>query len=89
MNDRVIRDSLQVLRALSNGNLQRKICCSFLNILKNNFIYLFLAMLGLNCWAGFSLVSESGSSSLIVVCGLLITVASPLVEHRPQGVWAQ
>ena len=46
-------------------------------------------MLGLHCWAGFSLVSETGSYSLIVVCGLLITVASPVVEYRLQGGWAQ
>ena len=40
----------------------------------NLFIYLFiLAVLGLCCCVGFSLV---------VVCGLLIAVASPVAEYR-------
>ena len=38
-------------------------------------------MLGLCCCAGFSLVSESGGYSLGVVLGLLISVASPVVEQ--------
>ena len=38
-------------------------------------------MLGLCCCAGFSLVSESGGYSLAVVLGLLISVASPVVEQ--------
>ena len=37
---------------------------------------------------GFSLVATSGSYSLAVVCGLLIVVASPILEHGLQGVWA-
>ena len=48
---------------------------------KNNFIYLFLAVLGLCCCSGFSLVVEGGGYSLVTVCGLLITVASVVVEH--------
>ena len=39
----------------------------------NNFIYLFLTMLGLHCCVGFSLVA---------MCGLLIVVASLDAEHR-------
>ena len=35
----------------------------------NNFIYLFLAMLGLCCCRGFSLVVVSGPYSLAVMCG--------------------
>ena len=34
-----------------------------LGFLKNNFIYLFLAALGLICCAGFSLVAARGGSS--------------------------
>ena len=45
------------------------------------FCNLFLAVLGLHCCAVFSLVSASGGSSLVVVCGLLVTVASLVVEH--------
>ena len=46
-------------------------------------IYLFLAVLGLCCCMDFSLVAESGSNSLVVVCRLLIVMAS-LVKH---GLW--
>ena len=31
-----------------------------------------------------SLVAESASYSLVAVCGLLITAASPVAEHRPE-----
>ena len=41
---------------------------------------MFLAVLGLRCYAGFSLVAESLGSALVLVCGLLIMVAS-LVEE--------
>ena len=49
-------------------------------IFKNNFIYLFLAVLGLCCSVAFSLVVGSRAYSLVVVCRLLIAVAS-LVEY--------
>ena len=46
------------------------------------FVYvLFLAMLGLHCFASFSLVAESGGHSL-VVHRLLTAVASIVAEHR-------
>ena len=48
------------------------------------FIYLcisLLAVLGLHCCAGCSLVVVSRGCSLIVVCGLLIAVASLAAEH--------
>ena len=48
------------------------------------FIYVcisLLAVLGLHCCAGFSLVVVSRGCSLIVVCGLLIAVASLAAEH--------
>ena len=35
------------------------------------FTYLFMAVLGLHCCAGFSLVVESRGYSLVAVCGLL------------------
>ena len=41
-----------------------------------NFIYLFLGVLSLCCFVGYSLV---------VVCGLLIAIASLFAEHRLQG----
>ena len=47
-----------------------------------NCIYLSLALLGLHCCAGFSLVTASDDFSLIVVCGLLIVMASLIVEHK-------
>ena len=48
----------------------------------NKFIYLFMAALGLRCcvWA-FSSCSEWGLL-FVVVCGLLIAVASLVAEHR-------
>ena len=48
----------------------------------NNYIYLFLAVLGLRCCGGFSLVAASASYSLVAVCRLLIVVASLVAEHR-------
>ena len=41
-------------------------------------------MLGLHCCVGFFLAVESRGSSLVVVRGLLIAVASLLAEH---GLW--
>ena len=35
------------------------------------FTYLFLAVLSLHCWAGFSLVAMSGGYSLVAVHSLL------------------
>ena len=46
------------------------------------YVFIFLAALGLRCSEGFSLVVESGSCSPVVVCGLLIAVASLVSEHR-------
>ena len=45
--------------------------------------FFFLAVLGLCCCRGFSLISASGSCSLVVVHGLLIVVASLAAEHSP------
>ena len=42
--------------------------------------YLFLAVLGLRCYTGFSLVVASGSYSPAAVHGLLIVVASLVAE---------
>ena len=47
---------------------------------KISFIYLFLAVLGLHCFSGFSQVAESRGYSSAAVHKLLIAVAS-LVEH--------
>ena len=40
------------------------------------FIHLFLVVLGLCCYTGFSLVAVCRGFSLVVVCWLLIAVAS-------------
>ena len=55
----------------------------------NNFIYLFLAMLGLRGSMGFSLVVGSRGYSLVTACGLLIVVASLAVEDMLYSVQAQ
>ena len=44
--------------------------------------YLFLVALDLHCCVGFSVIAASGGYSLVAVCGLLIAVASPVVEHK-------
>ena len=49
---------------------------------------LFLAVLGLHCCVGFSLVAESRSYSVAVGHRLLIVVASLAAEHRLSGTWA-
>ena len=52
--------------------------------IKKNFMYLFylfLAVLGLCCCTGFSLVVVIGGCSLVAVHGLLIAVASLVAEH--------
>lgn len=43
-------------------------------------MYLFLTVLGLGCYTGFSLVAPRGVYTLVAVYGLLIAVAS-LAEH--------
>ena len=51
---------------------------SFLIIL---FTYLFLTVLGLHCWAGFSPAAARRGHSLVVVYGLLIVAAALAVQH--------
>ena len=46
------------------------------------FKYLFLAVLVLHCYTGFSLVAMSRGCSLVAVRGLLIVVAFLDAEHR-------
>ena len=53
------------------------ICFFFLNL----FTYI-LIVLGLHCYAGFSLIAASGGCSLVMVSRLLIAVASLAAEHR-------
>ena len=45
-------------------------------------MYLFLAVLGLRCCTGFSLVVGSEGYSLAVVLRILVVVASLVAEHR-------
>ena len=44
------------------------------------YIYLFMIVLGLHCWAGFSVVTASGGSSPAMVHRLLTAVVSSVVE---------
>ena len=60
-----------------------------LNKQSYSFIYLnlcinvlFWVVLGLLCWAGFSLVAASGGSSPVAGCRLLTATASLAAEHR-------
>ena len=45
------------------------------------FLHLFVAVLGLPCYARLSLVVVSEGYSLVAVLGLLIVVASLVMEH--------
>ena len=63
----------------------------------NNFICLFLAVLGLGCCEGFSLVARSGGHSLVAMRGLLTAVVLLLQStgvlgqagFHNSGTWAQ
>ena len=55
---------------------------------KKKKLYLFLPVLGLCCCMGFPLDAVSRGYSLVVMPGLLIAVASLIVEHRLQGTQA-
>ena len=59
--------------------LHISIACRIPLFLKN---ILFMAVLGLRCYAGSSLVGASRGYSPGAVCRLLTVVASPVVEHR-------
>ena len=52
----------------------------FHDFLKIYYLFYFLAVLGLHCCIGFSLVAGSGGYFLVVVRGLFIAVASLVVE---------
>ena len=52
-------------------------------------MFLFLAVLGLRCCTGFSLVVVSRGYSLIATHGLLIAVVSLAAEHQLYDTWAQ
>ena len=79
---------------ISNGVKCPEIACSKfesvskislyrLRFKKNNFIDLFLTVLGFLYRVGFSLVVESRDSSLVAAHRLLTEAASPVAEHRP------
>ena len=50
--------------------------CNYGLVLFTNLMYLFVAVLGLHCCRGFSLVVLSRGYSLVVVNGLLVEAAS-------------
>jgi len=52
-----------------------------LNDFENNFVYLFLAVLGFRCSVGFSLIVASRGYRLAVVLRLLIAMVSLVGEH--------
>ena len=47
----------------------------------SNFVYLYLAVLGLPCCLGFGLIAMRGGHSLVAVCEILIAVAFLVAEH--------
>ena len=60
----------------------------FIYFFKILFPYLFLAVLDLRCCAGFSFIVSSRGYSLVMVHGLLIAVASLVVNHGLKSLWA-
>ena len=50
---------------------------------------MYLAVLGLLCCVGFSIVAASRSSSLVVVQGLLIAVDFTVCKVQAPGHWLQ
>ena len=50
-------------------------------LFQNSFIHLFLAVLGLRCFRGFSTVVGSRGHSPVAVCKPLIAVASLVAAH--------
>lgn len=81
---RVINRRLEILSKYYNKIYAKtfktlmKCMISFLKIIL--FLYLFLAVLGLHCCTAFSVITLSGGCSLVVVLGLVITVASLVAE---------
>ena len=65
-----------------NSISRKRAICYFFLFYFILFIYLFLTVLGLHCCSDFSLVAQSRGYSLVVVCGLLIVVASLVAEPR-------
>ena len=72
--------------------------CKYFILLKTRTIYqtifcflivlfIYLAVLGLCCCVGLSLVAASGDCCLIAVHGFLILVASLITEHGLQSIW--
>ena len=64
----------------------------FVFLFKNNFIYLFMAVLGLHCWAGFSLMVASGGYSPLQCMGfwlwwLLLLQDTGSRARRLQPLW--
>ena len=68
----------EICYSLSNHSPHKS---TLLAVFFNNVIHLFLAVLGLCCYVGFSLVVVSRGYSLVVRQRLLTAVASPVAEH--------
>ena len=67
------------------GGLHGGFCHSEM-ILKNKFMHLFLAVLGLCCCSGFSLVVVSGGYSSLQCAGFSLWWLL-VAEHRVLGAW--
>ena len=81
MNGRRVSDNT-IASSVERYPQQRTSTLFFLLFIKNKFIYLFLAVLGLRfCTQAFSSCSKWGLL-FILARGLLIVVASPVAEHR-------
>ena len=77
-----IYNSLYIIFILDHVTIVKWLTIIFLKIIL--LICLFLAVLGLHCYTGFSLVVASGGYSLDALEGHLLAVASLAVEHGLQ-----
>ena len=78
-NTSLTRSALQADTIITSiyCTLSNKTSCATLYL----FHFLFLAVLGLQCCADFSLALADEGYSLVAACGVLIVVASLIVEH--------
>jgi len=70
-----------------NSFLIRKLVIDFFNIIFK-YLFIFGCSGSLLLREGFLLVAMRGAFSLVVVCGLLIAVASLVADHGLQSAWA-
>ena len=90
--DQLLKDSAKhTPNCATQAILPKRVNKYVMRVFTYSFLSVFLAVLGLCCCGGFSLVEASRGYSLVAVCGLLIAAASLIVEqgltHGLQSLW--